>query len=172
MDNLSIINPHPRLLDGPDLLHQLVDKQSGHDLNAIAIEHHAQNASPEIWTYTALHSAANALAHRLLHQRRDRPRFVVPIFMRQCPDLYIAQLAILKAGAAFCPLPIDVPQDRLKFILQDVDASCLITNEDASAVLPDPGTGISIIMVDALHHVKASDGPDLTIEPTQPAYIM
>jgi amino acid adenylation domain-containing protein len=46
----------------------------------------------------------------------------------QCPELYIVLLAILKAGKAFCPLNLDTPDERLKFILSDVSANLIITS--------------------------------------------
>lgn len=52
---------------------------------------------------------------------------IIPVFLPQCPELYVVLLAILKAGKAFCPLNLDTPTERLKFILEDVSADIIIT---------------------------------------------
>ncbi|TGO51307.1 hypothetical protein BOTNAR_0361g00070 [Botryotinia narcissicola] len=44
----------------------------------------------------------------------------VPVLLSTSVELYIAYLAILKAGLAFCPLPIEAPPQRLKYIHEDL----------------------------------------------------
>jgi non-ribosomal peptide synthetase component F len=52
---------------------------------------------------------------------------IIPVFLPQSPELYVVLLAILKAGKAFCPLNLDTPPERLRFILSDISADLLIT---------------------------------------------
>lgn len=54
---------------------------------------------------------------------------VVPILLPQSPGLYISQLAILESGGAFCPINLDAPNDRIKFVIGDVSAHLIITTE-------------------------------------------
>jgi amino acid adenylation domain-containing protein len=51
---------------------------------------------------------------------------VFPIFMATCPELYLTVLAILRAGHAFCPLPVDAPEDRIHAILGDLSAPIVL----------------------------------------------
>ncbi len=88
------------------------------------------------FSYKELHSEADRLAVRirtLLQSLKvaDRPeQDVIPVLIPQCAELYISILAILKAGAAFCPLHLDAPVERIKFIIEDVAAQLVITTSD------------------------------------------
>lgn len=44
----------------------------------------------------------------------------------QCPELYVAYLAVLYAGHGFCPITPDTPVQRVRFILQDVNAALVL----------------------------------------------
>ncbi|MFH0134905.1 amino acid adenylation domain-containing protein [Variovorax sp. VaC1] len=48
----------------------------------------------------------------------------------------VSLLAILKAGAAYVPLDVDYPRDRLAFMLQDAAPVCMISNRATAAMLP------------------------------------
>jgi ferricrocin synthase len=171
---LSILNPQPVLQEGPSLLHDLVAKQSLN--NAVAIDFTGQDGHRRTVSYQELHDRADKLAARLRSARRAPPnhqsrRFIVPLLIPQSPELYIAQLGILKAGAAFCPLPLDVPEQRLLFILKDVEAEVLLTTPELRETLPDlDGLSILIIGEDVLEDAVVSSLVDGS--PSQAAYIM
>ncbi|KAJ6172405.1 hypothetical protein N7470_001472 [Penicillium chermesinum] len=74
---------------------------------------------------------------------------VVPVLLPQSLDLYITWLAILKAGAAFCPLNIDAPTERIEFILQDVSATVVVTQNALASRMP-LGASATIIKTDGL----------------------
>jgi len=52
---------------------------------------------------------------------------IIAILLDRSPEMIIAMLAVLKAGAAYLPLDPDYPCDRLKFMLQDSHAYCLLS---------------------------------------------
>ncbi|KAH0359371.1 peptide synthetase, partial [Aureobasidium melanogenum] len=136
-ETLSILNPIPTRLEGPGLLHELI---SGPETPGIALEYLDANDEKSILTYADLHREAEHLASRITEVNRRKSQKtpgIVPIYIPQCPSLYISQLAILKSGAAFCPLNLDVPEDRLRFILQDTSASILLTTTAMCSKLPD-----------------------------------
>lgn len=128
-ERLSIVNPCPTRLDGPELLHDLV---SGPEVKADALDYLDADGQRSRYTYAALHRRSARLAHHLrrLPGSKTSKQRIVPLLIPQCPALYISQLAILKSGAAFCPLNLDVPEERLRFILQDVQAQVVITTSD------------------------------------------
>lgn len=133
-EKLSILNPTPIRCHGPELLHQLVRSAS-----ALPALEFLDNGNRLIWSYKELHEQAEVLAGRITRLRYRRglsgPPFVVPVLIPQSPDLYISLLAILKAGGAFCPLNIDAPSERIKFICQDVNAKvCLVSRELAKNI--------------------------------------
>ena len=168
---LSISNPHPVKLPGPQLLHQLVPQRAKDD--AAAIEFIFEDGTHLHLSYDELHSHANALAHRIIAANGDgnNPQLIVPIFIQQCPQLYISQLASLKAGAAFCPISLDVPKDRLRFILQDLGARVLLTTEELKQRLPDLN-GLHIITVGTNEPNSDTSEPKAVISPRHTAYVM
>ena len=86
-------------------------------------------------TYAELDAHANRLANYLLAnglQRQDR----VAILLRRSPELIISILAVLKAGAAFIPIPTNYPSGRILGILEDAQARLILSNSVLSAALP------------------------------------
>ncbi|KAH9826478.1 Nonribosomal peptide synthetase [Teratosphaeria destructans] len=155
---LSILNPTPTRLPGCSLLHHLVRDSVPNA--AVALEHTSADGTCERLTYDQLHQRSDALATVLL--RGDTTR---------SPQLYISQLAILKAGGAFCPIPLDVPEERLRFILQDVEASILLTVSGQSRTLPVLGN-VEAVEVDRQSLESVDGRPQLAIEPSDAAYVM
>lgn len=171
-DQFSIINPHPKKIPGPSLLHDLVANEG-----PAAIEFLSAHGATELLTYHHLHHKADALA-RALRWRFDQSKNsnqtspIVPILLPQCPSLYIAELAVLKAGGTFCPIALDVPRERLRFILQDVDAKIIITTAELRDGLSDLPS-VSIIAIDDINTSdESSECLPTNVEPSQPAYIM
>ncbi|KAF2632433.1 nonribosomal peptide synthetase-like protein 2 [Macroventuria anomochaeta] len=123
--SLSILNKTPTAIEGPTLLHELVPHSS--DSSAIEFLEHGKRRK---FSYQRLHALSDILARRIidLTATLENASIVIPILLPQCPELYIVLLAILKAGKAFCPLNLDVPDERLRFILSDVSADLFITN--------------------------------------------
>ncbi len=77
-------------------------------------------------TYRELDERANRLAHAL-HLRGVGREDRVGICLPRSEHVYIAMLAVLKAGAAYVPLDPEIPAERARFILEDCGAKCLIT---------------------------------------------
>ncbi|KAH6616759.1 hypothetical protein C7974DRAFT_51796 [Boeremia exigua] len=123
---LSILNETPRTFEGPELLHKLVPQVS----TVSAIDFLEHGIKRRKFSYQQLHTLSDILAQRIIELTAtlENASAVVPVLLPQCPELYIVLLAILKAGKAFCPLNLDTPDERLKFILSDISADLLITN--------------------------------------------
>ncbi|KAF1948057.1 hypothetical protein EJ02DRAFT_472530 [Clathrospora elynae] len=125
---LSIVNERPSIIDGPGLLHELVQSTS----LAPAIEFLEDGSTRRRFEYKTLHSLSDCLATKItmMFAKLESASPIIPILLPQCPELYVVLLAVLKAGKAFCPLSLDTPAERLKFVLQDVSAEFLITSSD------------------------------------------
>ncbi|KAF4550872.1 AMP-binding enzyme-like protein 8 [Elsinoe fawcettii] len=125
---LSILNPHPKFLEGPSLLHHLIADE---DTDATALECHDSDGLALQLSYTQLHARTKHLARILASCRSaTNSASITPLLIPQSAALYISQIAILKSGSAFCPLNLDVPEERLKFILDDVAATIVITTPE------------------------------------------
>ncbi|KAL5394922.1 hypothetical protein PMIN02_004559 [Paraphaeosphaeria minitans] len=134
--SLSVLHRHPESLPGPEYLHQLVRTSSATD--APAVDFLEDGVKRRRLTYEELHTASDGLAKRIrVHLARlENASDVVPVLLPQSPELYIALLAILKSGRAFCPIGLDAPPERVAFILKDVSADILITNSTLKENLP------------------------------------
>ncbi|KAL6851850.1 non-ribosomal peptide synthetase, siderophore synthesis [Trichoderma novae-zelandiae] len=143
LDDLSVLNPQPTLLPGPDLLHHLIKEP--HD--SIALDYLGRGNRVSL-SYRQLHDAADALAGRISRAVGEaKDQFVVPLLIHQSPHLYIALLAILKAGGAFCPLNVDAPPDRVNFILNDVSAGVVVASSELASKIPLQ-SAVEVLLVD------------------------
>jgi len=169
---LSILNPEPTVLPGPRLLHDLV-ANAGDDT---AIDYLSSEDTHDRLSYRQLHDRSNALAHRLRaiwegQAASKDSRFIVPLLCQQSPDLYIAELAVLKAGGAFCPVSVDCPEERIRFMCQDVEAKMLVTTKQLQHTLPALD-GVTLLVLDGETPEYNVTTPSLAIDPSQPAYVM
>ncbi|KFA74305.1 hypothetical protein S40288_03720 [Stachybotrys chartarum IBT 40288] len=166
--DLSILNPNPIKLPGPQLLHELVKPVD--DSTALEYLEHSRRTS---YSYKQLHERAETLAWRITQSRAATGgTFVVPVLMQQSPELYISLLAILKAGGAFCPLNIDAPLERLRFILNDVSAKAVLVTRNLASKIPNEN-GLSILVVDAQDEApNASFAQHRVPSPDDLAYVM
>ena len=85
----------------------------------------------ETMTYGELEARSNQLANYLRAQGLKREAFV-GICVERSFDMVIALLGVMKAGGAYVPIDPEYPAERIEFILEDTQASLLIT-EKASA---------------------------------------
>jgi tyrocidine synthetase-3 len=77
------------------------------------------------FTYGQVEQAANRLAHRLIASGVQRDS-IVAILSQPCCELFIAELAVLKAGGAFLPIDHRHPRERIEYMLRDSAARVLI----------------------------------------------
>ncbi|MDF5758247.1 non-ribosomal peptide synthetase [Spongiactinospora sp. TRM90649] len=91
-------------------------------------------------TYAELDRRASGLAG-VLRARGAGPDQVVAIALPRTPDLLVALLAVLKSGAAYLPLDLDHPADRLAYTMTDAAPLCAIATPATATLLP-PGTPV------------------------------
>ncbi|KAK6586729.1 hypothetical protein PZA11_000019 [Diplocarpon coronariae] len=134
----SVLNDPPAVLPGPQLLHELIrwEKHS----SSCAVDF-TSSGTRKRYTYRDVQTCVSAVQSQIqiqpspLKGRNSRssgpnPQQIVPVLLPQSPGLYISQLAILQSGAAFCPIHLDAPKDRIKFVVGDVSASLIITTPE------------------------------------------
>ena len=102
-------------------LHQLVERQAAATPHATAIVHAGKTLS-----YQALNESANRLARYLLDKGAKAER-LVGISLTRSPEMLIAFLGVLKAGAAYVPIDPDYPESRRQYILADAKVEILLT---------------------------------------------
>lgn len=139
-DDLQLSSNHPSVLNHPPILRPPQSEQSqllhaGFQRTASqypsrhALHFYSDESLDQIFTYQQLDSVSTALAIKLrsyISAYSTQP--IVPAFMAGSPAFYVSWLAVLKAGFAFCPLPMDAPAEQLRDIVEEVGASLILTN--------------------------------------------
>src|SRR6185295_6872848 len=78
-------------------------------------------------SYADLDQRANRLA-RHLQGLGVGPEVLVGVHLERSFDLVVALLAVEKAGGAYLPLDPSLPEERLRYLIEDAAAAVLITN--------------------------------------------
>ncbi|WP_049301754.1 non-ribosomal peptide synthetase, partial [Serratia marcescens] len=118
-------------------------------------------------SYAQLNAHANQLAHQLIAQG-VRPGDRVATSLERSVSLVIAQLAILKAGAAYVPLDPHLPVARQAWIIGDSGASLILCDRDIDREIAGE---IACLRVDRLRQNPTHD-PAVPRAGGAPAYIM
>ncbi len=79
-------------------------------------------------SYSELHERAGRLAHTLCALGAG-PEARVALCMERSAEMVVAQLAVLRTGAAYVPLDPAWPAERLHLLLHDTGAPVLLTQE-------------------------------------------
>uniref|UniRef100_UPI00288BCD13 non-ribosomal peptide synthetase n=1 Tax=Streptomyces naphthomycinicus TaxID=2872625 RepID=UPI00288BCD13 len=135
-------------------------------------------AEDEQLSYEELSARANRLA-RLLLERGAGPESLVALAVPQSPDLVVAVLAVLKSGAAYLPVDLDYPADRVAHMLADAAPVLVVTVRDAVAQLPGTTRQPVLVLDDADttadlagREPRDLDEDERTLRPGQPAYVI
>ncbi|WP_020699829.1 non-ribosomal peptide synthase/polyketide synthase [Streptomyces sp. AA1529] len=110
---------------------QLLQDRAEASPDAVAVE-----ADDALLTYRELNERANRLARRLAALGAGPERFVA-LAVPGSAAMLVAMLAVLKSGAAYLPLDLDHPADRLAYALDDTAPLCVLTTTEAAPHLPE-----------------------------------
>jgi amino acid adenylation domain-containing protein len=161
-------NPEAAPGGGRSTLHRLFEAQAARTPDAPAV-----SMGSDGLTYRALDERANRLAHHLL-AAGVRPGDLVGLCFERSPDLVVALLAALKAGAGYLPLDPSYPAERLAFALEDSGVAVVLTHRDAAGSLPER-VGLRVIATDAeAAAIAARSAQPLRVpaDPELPAYVI
>ncbi|HLP60306.1 MAG TPA: D-alanine--poly(phosphoribitol) ligase subunit DltA [Candidatus Deferrimicrobium sp.] len=80
------------------------------------------------FSFRELDEAANRLAHYLHFEKQVQPETFIGILMDRCPEQIIALLGVLKAGAGYLPLDHDLPEARIKNMIDDARVPVVLSS--------------------------------------------
>ncbi|MEU6235807.1 amino acid adenylation domain-containing protein [Kitasatospora sp. NPDC047058] len=86
-------------------------------------------------SYAQLDTAANRLARHLV-ARGAGPERLVALAVPRSVETLVAVLAVLKSGAAYLPVDLTHPGERIAYTLADARPLCVLTTTEAAALLP------------------------------------
>ncbi len=125
-------------------------------------------------TYGELDQRANRLARHLIRLGVP-PGGCVGLCLERSLDLVVAILGTLKAGASYVPLDPASPRERLAFLLADSRPPVLLTQEPLAGSLPQPGSGLRVVLLDRdreeIAREDAAD-PGARVTAGHPAYVI
>ncbi|WP_157419224.1 condensation domain-containing protein, partial [Actinomadura formosensis] len=120
----------------PAVVPDLFEAQAARTPDAPAVTHDGVTL-----TYRELDERASRLARHLIGLGVGAEDFVALALPRNT-DLIVAALAVLKAGAAYQPVDLAYPADRIAFMLDDASPACVITTSGADL----PGTTPRVLL--------------------------
>ena len=111
-------------------IHELFEQQAEKTPDVLAII-----APADQMTYRDLNRRANQLA-RYLQRHGTGVESRVAILMERSLDMFVAVMAVVKAGAAYVPLDPRHPLDRISHVLTDASPAVLLTQRHLAGNLP------------------------------------
>jgi amino acid adenylation domain-containing protein len=144
---------------------QLFEEQVVKNPNAVAIVFEDRSV-----TYAELNARANQLAH-YLRTKGVGPDVLVGLCVERSLEMIVGLMGTLKAGGAYVPLDPGYPQDRLDFMITDVNAPIVLTQ--ASLLNKLALCSSRILCLDTQWHevaVEPATNPVVPIMPENLAY--
>lgn len=118
-------------------LHSLVEAAAARTPDAVAV---VQAGTGERRSYRDLDRSATALANQLVRAGVG-PGCPVGVLLARSPDLIVAALGVLKAGAALLPLDPSWPAARLTTVLHDAGCHLVVAADDRT-----PADDVTVIL--------------------------
>ncbi|NBT86584.1 MAG: non-ribosomal peptide synthetase, partial [Alphaproteobacteria bacterium] len=149
-------------------IHELFEEQVVRTPDNIAVSYEGEDL-----TYQELNERANQVAH-YLRKLGVGPESLVALSLERSLELVIGLLGILKAGGAYVPLDPSYPDDRLQFMLEDTQASVLITQQELRGKFKGYEGRIVELLGEAQEEIdkESKENPEVKNQPEHLAYII
>ncbi len=152
-------------------LHGLLAAQVTRTPDAVALTF-TGGERPVNLTYREIYSKINAVARRLA-EFGVGPDSRVGLCCKRSPEMVFGIFGILQAGGAYVPLNPDDPAERINYILDETQASLVLTYDAGNAI--SEKSGRNCLALDDVHNFP-DDKPGTTalteVLPDHLAYIM
>lgn len=143
----------------------LIEEQADRTPNAIAVSDEHRRL-----TYRELNERANQLAHELRAQGVAAGD-LVGLFVHRSTEMLMALLAIVKAGAAYLPLDPTLPEDRLRYMLDDSGLRFLVTERRLVIKVAD-FRGATVLLDHDAWATRRRTNPSVPVTPDHLAYVL
>jgi amino acid adenylation domain-containing protein/non-ribosomal peptide synthase protein (TIGR01720 family) len=146
-----------------ECLHQRFERQAAQTPGSVAM-----TCDGESLTYAELNRRANAVAIRLIALGAG-PDVLIGLCVERNLGMVIGILGILKAGAAYLPIDLSYPPERVAFMLEDAGVPVLLSQRSLKASLPKH-QGAVLFLDDVVEGVDET--PDSGAKPENLAYVI
>jgi amino acid adenylation domain-containing protein len=148
-------------------IHELFDAQCERTPEAVAL-----GEGRNCLIFRELQARSNQFAHHLRRLGAGRGTRVA-LCVERSLNMVVALLGILKTGAAYIPLDPSYPADRLQFMLEDAEATLLVTQSGALKKLRFSEAKTVNLDTDWQGIARTSaDNLSTHVEPGDPAYVL
>ncbi|HLM55885.1 MAG TPA: amino acid adenylation domain-containing protein, partial [Pyrinomonadaceae bacterium] len=151
--------------------HELFSLRAEQTPSAVAATHAGRSL-----TYGELDEKSSRLA-RYLAEAGVGLESRVGIHLRRSPEMLVALLGVLRAGAAYVPLEAGLPPQRLEYMLSDSRVEWVLVESELMQGLPLGG--VDVVVMDGastdpgwLEEFASAEGPQLRPTPDSLAYIL
>ena len=123
-------------------------------------------------TYAETNGFANSLAEEILSVR-GKELGQAAILLPNTTEMVISMLASLKAHKAYVPLDHSFPRERLQAMLEDAEASILLTDDQHIRLAEELcGMRVPIINISRIERHPDAPNPNVRCDPLDHAYIL
>lgn len=116
---------------------------------ALIFENKTDNYKTEKFTYQQVDDYSNRIANYLIDNGISN-NIIIGLFIENGINRIISILGVLKSKAAFLPLDINIPKERVNYILKDSGISYIITDKELGEI-----TG----KIELLDYIKLTEYP-------------
>jgi D-alanine--poly(phosphoribitol) ligase subunit 1 len=151
-------------------LNQLIEAQFDRHPSRIGVicDHDSAFGVPRM-TNAQINAKANQLAHRLRSKGIGRGH-IVALMVERSFAMAIGILGVIKAGAAYLPLPTDNPPDRTAYMLKDGGVTVLLVHGKTRSRVAFAGTVVDLD--DPSLYQDLADNPVPVNKPDDLAYVI
>ncbi len=122
--------------------------------NEIAISYGEQEL-----TYSELDNITDMISYNLGAVIKYRRQMPIVIYMERSMEFILAIISILKCGCYYIPIEKPIPEERVKYIINDVSAKVVITEK-----LSDFGVDVKSVSIEQLKSISESIVHNVDIE--------
>ncbi|MET8879380.1 non-ribosomal peptide synthetase/type I polyketide synthase [Streptomyces rubiginosohelvolus] len=155
-------------------VHALIARAAAEHPTAVAVTTPSPHGGAHRLTYAELERRAADTAARLRTLGIGEGAVVV-LRLDKSPELIVALLAVLKAGAAYLPVRPDQPADRLAHLVSATGAELVLVADDAGPGAPGETGALTVptLTLAALARTEPHpDGAADRVAPDSPAYVI
>ena len=147
-------------------LHRLISEQASRAPDRIAAVYNGEGLR-----YGEMEHRANRLAHSLIAAGVE-PGNIIGLYIERDLDLLIAQLAILKTGAAYAALDLQYPHEMLARLFNTFNLPFILTHSELNKLLPEHKSCLLLIDELLLEKNHQSTAPEVTVDSDSAAFII